>query len=169
MNATMYAGFLNRMNDDATLMGLLGKSVGDNPCFRAQRFTPIAVPSVTLREGGGDETPLPGTDAAIPVSGSPVADGSNSIQLDIWVSTESETTPCTGADADAIEERLMTLFVRDTTGYAYYDDAGTRLFRTKGWHRISRSQQLEDDTHLWHNVLRLGFGYILFAPNYEPT
>lgn len=163
MNATIFGAILDRLNADATLMTLMGKTVGDNPCFRAQRKAPIYTPSVTLRAAPEPSELFCGTDYAIntPVTNALLATNSPTIQLDIWVSSESSTTPNTGQDADAIEARIDLLLRLNTPGWKYYDSEGTLLFRTHGWRRITTSQQYEDDTSLWHNVVRYEFWYLI--------
>jgi hypothetical protein len=165
MNATVFAAILARLNADATLMTLMGKTVGDDPCFRAQRLSAITAPSVTMRAAPEPSELFCGTDYAIntPLSNALLATNSPTIQLDIWVSSQSAATPSTGQDADAIEARIDILLRLNTPGWSYYDSGGTRIFRTHGWRRITTSQQYEDDTNLWHNVVRYEFWYLILT------
>lgn len=163
ISSVIFGAILDRLNADATLMALMGKTVGDAPCFRAQRKAPISTPSVTLRIAPEPSELFCGTDNAIstPVTNALLATNSPTIQLDIWVSSESSTTPNTGQDADAIETRIDILLRLNTLGWKYYDSGGNLLFRTHGWRRITTSQQYEDDTSLWHNVVRYEFWYLI--------
>jgi hypothetical protein len=162
-SSVIFGAILDRLNADATLMTLLGKTVGDAPCFRAQRKAPISTPSVTLRITPEPSELFCGTDNAIstPLPNALLATNSPTIQLDIWVSSESSSTPNTGQDADAIEARIDVLLRLNTLGWKYYDSSGNLLFRTHGWRRITTSQQYEDDTSLWHNVVRYEFWYLI--------
>lgn len=154
MNATIYAGILSALNNDATLMTLLGKTVGDNPCYRAQRLSAIVPPAITLRPNSEGSELFCGTDYAVstPLTGAALATNNTTIQLDIWVSSSQETVPNTGFDADAIADRVDILLLYNTPA---------RVANTHGWQRTSSSQQYEDDTGLWHNVLRYNFWYLI--------
>jgi len=162
-SSVIFGAILDRLNADATLMALLGKTVGDNPCFRAQRKAPISTPSVTLKMAPEPAELFCGTDNAIstPLPNALLAKNNPTITLDIWVSSDSSTTPNTGQDADAIEARIDVLLWLNTPGWKYYDSGGNLLFRTHGWQKITTSQQHEDDTSLWHNVVRYEFWYLI--------
>ena len=162
-SSIIFGAILDRLNNDAALMALLGKTVGDAACFRAQRKAPISTPSVTMRIAPEPSELFCGTDYAIstPVTNALLATNYPTIQLDIWVSSESSTTPNTGQDADAIEAQIDLLLRLNTPGWKYYDSGGNLLFRTHGWRKITTSQQYEDDTSLWHNVVRYEFWYLI--------
>lgn len=162
-SSIIFGAILDRLNNDATLMALLGKTVGDAACFRAQRKAPISTPSVTMRMAPEPSELFCGTDYAIstPVTNALLATNYPTVQFDIWVSSESSTTPNNGQNADAIEARIDILLRLNTPGWKYYDSGGNLLFRTHGWRKITTTQQYEDDTSLWHNVVRYEFWYLI--------
>ena len=151
MYTTVFDAIITRLNGDATLMGLMGKTVGDNPCYRAQRLSAITTPAVTLHENAESSTIFPGTDAVIDgsVANSFIATNTASIQIDIWVSSAG-SFPTTGRDTGAIANRIDVLLLQDTPNWIQY---------THGWRRGSSSQQYEEDTSLWHDALRYTLEY----------
>jgi hypothetical protein len=162
MNTTIFDAIITRLNGDATLMSLMGKTVGDNPCYRAQRLSAITPPAVTLHANTESSDMFPGSNYAIsaPLTGAIIATNKATIQVDIWVSSSSSTTPSTGLDTDAIGNQIDILLIWNSPGYTYYDSEGTKLFESHGWRRVSSSQQYEEDNGgLWHNALRYEFYY----------
>ena len=151
MLTNIFDAIVARLNGDATLMSLLGKNPGDNPCYRAQRLSAITAPSVTLHENTENSALFPGTDITIEetIPSSFIATNTVTIQIDIWVSSQAGT-PSTGRDADAIANRIDVLLFQNTPNWIQY---------THGWRRGSSSQQYEEATSLWHNALRYSFEY----------
>ena len=154
MNQTVFTAILARLNADATLMTLLGRTAADTPCYRAQRLSAISAPCVTLRANTESSDLFCGTDNAISTSltGALLAENRASIQLDVWVSSSSSTMPCTGEDVDAIVNRIDILLLYNSANW---------IANTHGWRRASSSQQYEEDTGLWHNALRYEFWYLI--------
>lgn len=153
MNTTIFGEIITLLNADATLMSLMGKTVGDNPCYRAQRLSSITPPAVTLHANTESADLYCGTDYAIstPLVGAVLSQNNAIIQVDIWVSS-SGSIPSTGEDADAIANRIDILLLLNTPA---------RPANTHGWRRGSSSQQYEEDTGLWHNTLRYEFWYMI--------
>ena len=161
MHPTIFQRILAKLNGDATLLNLLGVTTLDPanpPCFRAQRSFPTKMPSVTLKEGSFQATPMPGADKAIDIAGALVTTENPSIQIDVWVSSEGGISPDglsypqTGEDADAIVDRINILLVKDTKNV---------VTGTMKWNIVSGTQQYEQDTYLFHNVVRYQFQYFI--------
>jgi hypothetical protein len=164
MHTTIFQRIIDKAEADTTLLNLLGVVTLDptnSPIRRAQTNNPSRIPSITFKGGNLTGGPLPGSDAAIDVPGSLISRDDVDLQVDIWVSSEGGTSPDnlsypqTGEDADIIEDRLNTLFVRDTKNLVQ---------GTFGWGITSHSQQNEGtDTGLWHNVVRYRLSYYIIT------
>jgi len=142
-----------KLRADASLLALLGSpSDPKTAIFRWKRLAKIVTPSVTIKRMGGPKNPFPGTDAAPSLKGSIYSMPSVIIQVDIWASSDSDTSPNTGEDVDLIEQRLDWNFIYDTLHV---------VVGTFGWKGITSSQQYEEDTRLWHNTVRYGFEYLI--------
>jgi hypothetical protein len=161
---TVFDAIITRLNSDATLMTLMGKTVGDNPCYRAQRLSAITAPAVTLHENTEPSEMFPATDAIIngSIPNAFISTNSPVIQIDIWVSSQGNF-PTTGRDADAIANRIDIILFQDSTKREFYDENGNAICDTHGWRRGGTSQQYEVDTSLWHNALRYQFSYYMMT------
>jgi hypothetical protein len=153
MNPTIFSEIITRLNADTTLMTLMGKTVGDNPCYRAQRLSAIVPPAITLRANTESGDLYCGTDYVVstPVTGAALAQNRATIQVDIWVSSSNSSVPSTGFDTDAIANQVDILLLYNTPAHTG---------NTHGWRKVGSSQQYEDETGLWHNVIRYEFWYL---------
>lgn len=164
MLTPVFDAIILRLNSDSTLMALMGKTVGDNPCYRAQRLSAITAPAVTLHENTDPNEMFPGTDAIIngSIPDAFISTENPVIQLDIWVSSQGNY-PSTGKDADDIAARIDQILYQDSTKRVFYDENGVAVCDTHGWRKTSTSQQYEEDTSLWHNALRYQFSYHIMS------
>jgi hypothetical protein len=149
-------------------MTLMGKSVGDNPCYRAQRLSAITAPAVTLHENTEGITLFPGVIAAEsqPAGSAFLSTNTSVIQIDVWVSSQGNY-PTTGLDTDTIANRIDVLLCYDALNWIA-DPSGANAWDTHSWMRVSSSQQYEEDTSLWHNALRYRFDYHT-GPGFVPS
>ena len=160
MDAIVY-----RLDNDAALKALMGKSVGDHTVYRAQRQVQIKAPSITVRVDIERSTLFPGEIQNNLVPNTIISEEEPTIQVDVWVSSNSSTTPMTGEDADAITQRVDVLLFYDALNWVYGTDptTGARTWDTHAWSRVSFTQQYEEQTNLWHNAMRYSFNYHLYT------
>jgi hypothetical protein len=145
MKLDIFGAILTKLNGDATLQGLLG---GTNRCFRARRILPEDCSCVTVKSTNESSSPRVGYAVY-----QKIRDQSALIQVDIWVSAQDETKPCTGEDTDEIETRIDAILLDAVT-----ETSGTLQ---GSWQKTTASQQFEDDVRIWHNAIRYGFQYSL--------
>ena len=145
MDSAIFGAILTKLNGDATLTALLG---GSNRCFRARVIKPQECPCVTVRTTAESSGPRVGY-----VNYRKIRDQGVLIQVDVWVSAQDETVPCTGEDADEIEARIDAVLLDAVT-----ETTGTLQ---GSWQKNTASQIFEDDVRIWHNSIRYGFQYRL--------
>ena len=153
MNLTVLASIISKLDNDATLKALLGRTVGDGTVFRAQRIDPALAPCITVEPRDGQGSLFPGACFNEGIPGAFISDENPSLKIGVWVSTSGNKAPKTGDDADLITDRVDFLLRRD---------AGNWVKPTHGWRKMSAFPQFEDATQLWHNTLNLSFRYHVF-------
>jgi hypothetical protein len=140
MNPVIFASVLNLLREDAGLVALLGGAF----VYRANGVSPAHIPSITLL-GNNESSQL-----RAGYNTYRNRDNSPTLQVDIWIDPNQETSPCTGEDADLIADRVDEILFapRAVTG-------------THGWNRTSRTTQHDEDIGGIHIALRYSFGYSL--------
>ncbi|MDD1728680.1 MAG: hypothetical protein LUQ50_06380 [Methanospirillum sp.] len=140
MNPTVFSAVLGTLRDNADLQALLGGPY----VYRAYGVTPAHIPSITLLENNESSKLRAGYNSFRNRDSSPT------LQVDIWINTDKEDSPCTGEDADMIAEKIdEILFAPDAVAGTY------------GWTRNSRSTQNDTDIGGIHIAIRYLFGYVV--------
>lgn len=140
MNPVVFAALLDVLRDDTDLQALLGGPF----VYRAHGVQLAHIPSVTLLENNESSKLRAGYNTYRNRDNSPT------LQVDIWIDTNQEDSPCTGEDADMIAEKI------DEILFAPAAVAGTH-----GWSRNSSTTQDDSDIGGIHIALRYSFGYSL--------
>jgi hypothetical protein len=130
--STVKAAIRTALNNDATLVGLIGAS----RVWLGWKTERRVCPCVTIISGSEGSTARPGYNS------SGHRDMSPSVQIDVWI-TRGEDFPCTDEDCELIAQAIDTLLFK--TGVA----------NTHGWARVSTSGPVPDD-----NMLHMGLRYV---------
>ena len=138
MITATFQAIIDKLEADATLLTYLGGAY----VFRGKATRAMQVPSITLTTNTEKATHRAGYNS------NRVRDLYPTLQVDVWVSSEDAAFPCTGEDADTIENRVDAVLMSSSPV------SGTIL-----WQKISASQQYEQDTRIWHNAIRYSFRY----------
>jgi hypothetical protein len=149
---TIYTAVIAKLQGDTVLLGLLGNPADPTAAIRrAQTPEKITTAAVTLRGSDGSGIPFSGSGFAQALGGSAISAKKNpTIEISVWVNSQSSTAPKTGQDADAIEQRVNFLLLQD---------AGNMIPGTFNWQGTTFPQSFEKDTWLWHNMTRYRFNY----------
>jgi hypothetical protein len=138
MNLAVFASILDLLRDNADLQVLLGGPY----VYRAFGVNPAHIPSVTLLVNNESSNLRSGYNRFRNRDNSPT------LQVDVWINTDQEDSPCTGEDADMIAEKIdELLFAPDAVPGTY------------GWTRNSRSTQNDTDIGGIHIASRYSFRY----------
>jgi len=139
MITSIFQAILDNLNKDSILTGYIGA----NHCYRARMVAPSIIPSVTLMQNNEK------SDQRVGYNASKHRDSTPTIQIDVWVSSNDETFPCTGEDADLIANRIDEVILNPSTP----------ITGTYGWSKDTESQQHDNEVNIWHNALRYSFSY----------
>ena len=137
MIISVFQAILDNLNDDSILTGYIGA----NHCFRARMVAPAQIPSITLMQNNEK------SDQRVGYNSSKHRDSTPTIQIDVWVSSNDETFPSSGEDADIIANRIDEVILNPTTP----------ITGTFGWSKDTESQQHDNEVNIWHNALRFSF------------
>jgi hypothetical protein len=138
MNPAVFAAILDKLLADTTLTGLLGGAY----IYRAYGAQPAHIPAITLIGNNETGSRRPGYNST------GRRDKSPTLQIDIWISTNQETAPCTGEDADEIADRIDEILY-----------SSTPITGTHNWAQSSASVQDDSDIGGIHVTLRYSFKY----------
>lgn len=140
MNLTIFTGVLDLLLASSSLSALLGGPY----VYRSHGVTPARIPSITLLGNNESSKLRPGYNTY------KHRDNSPTLQVDIWIDTNQETSPCTGEDADEIADLIDGILF-----------APGAITGTTGWSRTSRTTQHDEDIGGVHIALRYSFNYAL--------
>jgi hypothetical protein len=141
MTVTIFGAVITKLNGDTTLATTYAI-----PFFRARTIKPADLPCGTLLVNNEKSSPRVGYNTT-----AKIRDNEPTIQIDLWCSAQSETFPCSGEDLDLVADRVDAVLL-DSTSSVSGSKEGT-------WRKTTSSQQLENDTGIWHNALRYTFQY----------
>jgi len=140
MIVSVFSAVIDLLRESVELQALLGGPY----VYRAYGVNPAHIPSVTLTENNESSTPRPGYNRYRNRNNSPT------LQVDVWINTFQEESPCTSEDADMIADKIdELLFAPDAVAGTY------------GWTRNSRSTQNDADIGGIHIAIRYSFGYVI--------
>lgn len=140
MNPAVFAAILDLLKADSGLTALLGGSY----VYRANGVNPAHIPSVTLLENNESSKLRTGYNTYRERDNSPT------LQADIWIDTNQESSPCTGEDADLIAEQIDEILFAPGAASGTY-----------GWTRTSSTTQHDEDIGGVHIARRYSFKYKL--------
>lgn len=134
MTVTTTTAIITALKADTGLRAALG---GSSNVFPRHRQAAQMIPGVYVMSNAETSTRRPGYRAGPAFK---IRDNAATIQCDIF---DNRTAALADAIADAVDVALLSANV---TG-------------TRGWRRVSRSEQFEEETRLHHIALRFSFEY----------